>query len=154
DNLTTIGASITSTQVKVDGVAAGFATYGLSRPDVCTAWPGRAGCPNVGFGYQLDTTRLTAGSHTLTVSVTDGDSSPQTGSRSVVITVANATPPLVFIDTPSPGAALFGTATVSGWAIDNGVSVGTAISSVQIKVDGVVVGNATYGSSRPDVCAA
>jgi hypothetical protein len=32
--------------------------------------------------------------------------------------------------------------------------VGTAISSVQVKVDGSVVGTANYGSSRSDVCAA
>ena len=31
-------------------------------------------------------------------------------------------------------------------------AVGTAISSVQIKVDGTVVGTATYGLSRSDVC--
>jgi hypothetical protein len=29
--------------------------------------------------------------------------------------------------------------------------VGTAISRVQVKVDGTAVGTATYGSSRPDV---
>ena len=37
--------------------------------------------------------------------------------------------------------------------MDNASVVGTAISSVQVKVDGTVVGTATYGSSRHDVCA-
>ena len=37
--------------------------------------------------------------------------------------------------------------------MDNAAAVGTAISSVQVKVDGTVVGTATYGLSRPDVCA-
>jgi hypothetical protein len=43
--------------------------------------------------------------------------------------------------------------TVLGWAVDNGTVVGTAINSVQVKVDGTVIGTAAYGSSRADVCA-
>jgi hypothetical protein len=46
-----------------------------------------------------------------------------------------------------------GVVTVSGWALDNTSAIGTAISSVQVKLDGVVVGTATYGVSRPDVCS-
>jgi hypothetical protein len=115
--------------------------------------PGRPGCPNVGYSYSLNTSTLTAGTHTLMVTATDSDATPLTGSYSVTVTV-QATPPAVFIDAPTQGSTVSGIVNVSGWAVDNALAVGTAISSVQVQVDGTVVGTATYGSSRPDVCAA
>src|SRR5271165_1602084 len=65
--------------------------------------------------------------------------------------------PTVFIDTPTSGASISGTVTVSGWAIDNYAntnyaSTASAISYVVIQVDGYTVGTATSGLSRPDVC--
>lgn len=56
------------------------------------------------------------------------------------------------IDIDSPNAQnnrLSGTALVGGWAIDDL----TGISQLAVSVDGVLIGNAVYGSSRPDVCA-
>jgi hypothetical protein len=153
DNVSAVGTAISEVQVKVDGVMMGTATYGASRPDVCSAYPGRPGCPSVGFSYQLNTTALSPGSHTIMVSATDTDGTPDTGSASVIVTVTPV-PPTVHIDVPAGGSVLSGLVAISGWAIDNGVIVGTAISSVQVKVDGVLVGNATYGVSRPDVCTA
>jgi hypothetical protein len=153
DNVSTLGTSIVSVQVAVDGVAVGNATYGTARPDVCAAYPGRPGCPNVGFTYSLNTAALSPGSHVLTVSATDSDGNPDIGSSSITITVAGSLPS-VFVDTPTSGAMLSGTATVSGWAIDSIASVGTAIAGVQVKVDGAVVGTATYGTPRLDVCGA
>jgi len=130
----------------------GTATYGSSRPDVCAVYPGRPGCPNVGFSFSLNTSGLTAGAHTITVTATDTDGTPDTGSSSVTVNV-QAPLPTVYIDSPAQGAAVSGIVTVSGWALDNASVVGSAISSVQVKVDGTIVGTATYGSSRPDVCA-
>jgi len=136
----------------VDGNLVGNASIGISRPDVCAAYPGRPGCPNVGYAYSLNTSGLAGGLHILTVSATDSDSTPEITSLSVPFTIAGVQP-LVFIDTPTSGAVLSGTATISGWAIDAS-STGTAIGSVQVKVDGTLVGIATYGVARPDVCAA
>jgi photosystem II stability/assembly factor-like uncharacterized protein len=153
DNTNAVGTAINVVQVAVDGMQVGTATYGLSRPDVCNAYPGRSGCPNVGFSYNLNTVALTPGQHSITVSATDTDPSPHTGSSSVTVTLS-ATPPTVHIDAPVAGSVLSDTATVSGWALDNSAGVGTAIASVQVKVDGTTVGNATYGASRPDVCNA
>src|SRR5258706_293518 len=62
--------------------------------------------------------------------------------------------PTARIETPTQGSTITGTVTVAGWAVDNASAVGTAISSVQVKVDGVTVGTATYGSIRTDVCNA
>jgi len=152
DNASVVGTAINNAQVKVDGSVVGTATYGISRPDVCAVYPGRPGCPNVGFSYSLNTSTLSAGSHTITVTATDSDGTPDTGSSSVSVYV-QAPPPTVYIDAPASGSAVSGTVTVSGWAVDNASVVGTAISGVQVKVDGTIVGTATYGSSRPDVCA-
>jgi hypothetical protein len=150
DNTTTIG----SVQILVDGAVIGAATYGSGRADVCAAYPGRPGCPNVGFAYQLNTAALSPGTHTLGVVATDTSSPPVSGSYSISIKVSSAqTPPVVYIDSLAPGATVSGTVTVSGWAIDNTTTIGTAISSVQVQVDGVAVGNAVYGTARSDVCA-
>ena len=153
DSASAVGTAISSVQVKVDGTVAGAATYALSRPDVCAVYSGRPGCPNVGYSYSLNTSTLTAGTHTITVTATDSDGTPDAGSSSVTVNV-HAPLPTVYIDAPAQGAAVSGMVTVSGWALDSASVVGTAISSVQVKVDGSVVGTATYGSSRPDVCAA
>jgi hypothetical protein len=153
DNSSDIGTAISSVQVMVDGVTVGNATYGVNRPDVCNVYPGRLGCPNVGFTYLLNLASLSAGSHTITVSATDSDAIPDVGSANVSITVANG-PPNVYIDSPTPGSVVSGVVAVSGWSLDTTSAVGTAISGVQVKVDGTIVGTATYGISRPDVCGA
>ena len=118
-------------------MAAGTATYGINRPDVCAVYAGRPGCPNVGYSYALNTAALAAGTHTITVTATDSDGTPDIGSATVTVTVTvSATPPSVRIDYPAAGAVVSGTIGVGGWAIDNVTAVGTAISSVQVKVDG------------------
>ena len=152
DNAAAVGTAISSVQVMVDGTVVGTATYGISRPDVCAVYPGRPGCPNVGYSYSLNTSTLSVGSHTITVTATDSDGTPDTGFLSVSV---NVQPPLpaVYIDTPAQGATVSGIVAISGWAVDSAAAVGTAISSVQVMVDGTVVGTATYGSNRPDVCA-
>ena len=152
NNALAVGTAISSVQVQVDGTVVGTATYGSDRPDVCAVYPGRPGCPNVGYSYSLNTSTLTAGTHTITVTATNSDPTPLTGSYSVTLTV-QATPPTVWIDTPASGATISGIVSITGWAVNNALAVGTAISSVQVQVDGTVVGTATYGSNRPDVCA-
>jgi hypothetical protein len=152
DNAVAVGTAISSVQVKVDGTAAGTATYGLSRSDVCTVYSGRPGCPNVGYSYSLNTSTLSPGSHTIIVTATDSDATPDSASSSVTVNV-QAPPPAVWIDAPTSGATVSGIVAISGWAVDNAAAVGTAISSVQVKVDGTVAGTATYGFYRPDVCA-
>jgi hypothetical protein len=146
---TGIGLPISSVQVLVDGTVVGNATYGSLRPDVCAVYPGRPNCPNVGYTYTLNASTLSAGSHTIRAVAADSSATPLTGFAQVQVTVGAALPPSVFIDVPAQGSTIAGSTTVSGWAI----SSATPISSVQVLVDGTVVGNATYGSLRPDVCA-
>src|ERR1022692_1810355 len=93
DNTSVIGTAINpgSLVVSLDGAPVGTATYGMYRSDVCAAFPGRPGCPNVGFTFNLNTAALSPGAHTITVSATDGDDpTPDTGSASVTVTVGGA----------------------------------------------------------------
>jgi hypothetical protein len=54
--------------------------------------------------------------------------------------------PLGVVDTPVTNAQVSGIVSVAGWALDD-----SAVSRVDVYVDGVVAGTATYGGSRPDV---
>jgi N-acetylmuramoyl-L-alanine amidase len=149
DNVNETGVAITSVNVLVDGSVVGKASYGVSRPDVCAIWPGRPGCPNVGYVYSLNTATLSPGSHTISVSAVNALSI--TGTAHVTVTVGYSSP-TVQIDSPTSGSVVSGKITVSGWAIDSTTTIGTAISSVKILVDGNTVGTATYGVKRTDVC--
>lgn len=143
--------SISSVQILVDGVAKGNAQYGVSRPDVCAAYPGRAGCPNVGWTFSLDTTVLTNSAHVLEVDVTSSAGEHATISRA--FTVSNSyfgNPITISIDQPAGDASPYeGLAQFSGWALDQS----SAIASVAISIDGVPYGAAQYGISRPDICS-
>lgn len=86
DNTAAPGTAISLVQVRVDGVVVGNATYGTSRPDVCSVYPLRPGCPNVGFTFALNANSLVPGPHTITVTATDSDGTPDTGSASVNVT--------------------------------------------------------------------
>jgi len=56
--------------------------------------------------------------------------------------------PFGWTDAPAANSELTGVVDVAGWTFDDG-----AVESVQVLVDGTVVGTATYGSPRPDVPA-
>jgi uncharacterized protein (TIGR03437 family) len=139
---------IQTVTISVDGVLNGTATYGGLRPDVCEMFTARPDCPNVGWNYTLDTTRLTNGSHSLEATGTTA-----TGQRATVantFTVANAsTAGKVNIDTPGANNNPYsGIGLMKGWALN----ANARIVSVAVSVDGVPVGNAAYGSARPDIC--
>jgi len=53
------------------------------------------------------------------------------------------------VNEPDPNLNYVGSAQFWGWAVDDQA----AIASVDISIDGVDKGNATYGIYRPDVCA-
>ncbi len=83
DNTSAAGTPVSLVQVKVDGVVVGNATYGAVRADVCSVYPGRPNCPNVGYSFTLNANTLIPGSHTITVAATDSDGTPDLGSASV-----------------------------------------------------------------------
>ena len=149
NNTTAVGPAISGVQINVDGTVVGTATYGISRLDVCTAYPGRTGCPNVGFTYLLNSAVLSGGTHTITAVATDTASN--LSSFSVNVTTPAPVLPSVLIDSLAANAPSRAHNS-SGWAINNITTIGVAISNVQIKVDGVLVGSAAYGIPRLDVC--
>jgi hypothetical protein len=110
-----------------------------------------AGCPNVGWTYGLDTTQLIDGSHTLGITENNADGTFTTASMQFTVANYTAYNPLR-IDIDAPGNTsypIFGTDVFSGWALDGNA----AISSIKVAVDGVAMGNAVYGTNRPDVCS-
>jgi len=58
------------------------------------------------------------------------------------------------IDSPTEWQTVTGRMRVSGWAIDQGASSGTGIDRVQVYLDGVLKGDATYGVQRADIGSA
>ena len=143
-------AGIQTVAIAIDGVSFGYANYGGVRTDVCATHPNAIGCPNVGWNFLLDTTLLSDGTHTL--SVTGTTTAGQSSTFFQIFNVANHSSNGIqmSIDTPSPNQALTGTAHVGGWAVDPS---GAQIVSATVLVDGVVNGVAIYGGTRTDVCA-
>jgi uncharacterized protein (TIGR03437 family) len=147
---------VESLSVTVDGVPYGAATYSIARPDVCAIYTTAPNCiagNTVGWSFGLDTTQLADGAHSIGITENNLDGSVSTSSTP--FTVANystSNPTLIFVENPVNTTAynIFGTITVSGWAINNN----SAIASMKIAIDGVPAGQAAYGASRPDVCLA
>jgi uncharacterized protein (TIGR03437 family) len=142
-------AAINNMQVQVDGISYGTAAYGAPRSDVCGVYPGRPGCPNVGWAFSLDTSTLTSGAHTMSVTATSATGQRATKSRSFQVDNAFTGPGRLFIDRPSSGNTYQGLLQFDGWAVHSTA----AVTAVSITIDGVPYGSATYGGSRDDVCA-
>ncbi len=146
-------AQVTSVQVLVDGVPAGAATYGQTRPDVCSAFPGRPYCAaGVGWSYLLDSTTIPDGTHTLAIRVTAADGTYGTATSTFSVGNWSAPDPMrIVIDAPNAQSGnLFGAVVFGGWILDQNAP----IVAVKVLVDGAPFGSASYGVSRPDVCTA
>jgi N-acetylmuramoyl-L-alanine amidase len=130
--------------------------YGLERPDVERSYPGVLDAPNSGFRFVLDIGALidiagfARGRHTLTARAGD-----------IIGQVANISEiPVVFlcdddisnegsfgrVGQPINGSSHAGGMTVLGWALD-----WEGVREVEVSVDGVLVGTASYGGFRGGV---
>jgi hypothetical protein len=143
--------AISRVMVYVDGGYVGDASYGASREDVCNTYPNRPGCPNVGWNFSWNTSSAIDGSHTIRADYYDSD--PDThrlGSYTRNVTVNNLSPSgdIESIEQNSDGSA-----SASGWAIDNATQAETPVQSVTMSIDGNIQGAASYGVSRPEVCS-
>ena len=146
-------ASITAVKVSIDGKFIGNATYGMARPDVCNVYPGRAGCPNVGWSLLVDTTVLANGTHTVYVQgvASDGEQAGYSANFQVANFSSANNPLLMSIDSPSSSSAYSGMIVIGGWALQ----LNAKITGVSISIDGVQYsGIVFYGGARPDVCNA
>ena len=119
---------VTSVAILIDGTTVATLTnanggYGTSRPDACATHPTVFSCPNVGYSYNLDTTTLANGGHTLQVLVTDSAGLHRANPQGVNIFVNNN--PLqsqthVSIDTPTTyGQIYHGVVLFAGWATND-----------------------------------
>jgi hypothetical protein len=76
------------------------------------------------------------------------------GQRTVSINNASATLPFGTLDTPGQGETVSGVITSFGWALTpQPGSIPTDGSTIDVLIDGVVVGHPTYGLNRSDIAA-
>ena len=141
-------SAIANVDVAIDGISYGSANYGGNRPDVCAVYPGRVGCPNVGWAFYFDTSQLADGPHTLAITVFTADATPRETVATIEFTTSNSNAPAVDVDVPAGLATYTGTQNFSGWAIDSTSTMG----AVTIAIDGNSYGNAVYGTNRKDAC--
>ncbi|HYN88781.1 MAG TPA: S8 family serine peptidase, partial [Ardenticatenaceae bacterium] len=131
------GAAIDRVEIWIDGIYRGNATYGTPRP-------GLGG--DFGFFWDWNTTLEANGPHNVQVRVvaSNGRSAllPWAGGFASPINVQN---PVGYVETPSPSSTLNGIERIGGWTLVGG----SAISRVEIWIDGVLRGEAVYGTPRP-----
>jgi hypothetical protein len=84
--------AIASVTILVDNASVGNAFYGVDRPDVAAAVPGCGSPPNCGWSLGVDTTKLSNGTHTISVSVTDSAKNVGSIPQPMQVTVNNAAP--------------------------------------------------------------
>lgn len=146
------GVFIRRVDVLVDGVARVPATLNVARPDYC-AGKDTLGCPNVGFTFSVNPALqgIGAGAHTLQLRAVN--------SRGVILAYPE-TPVSINVTADAPGgihAALEGP--TDGLEVTGRVPVtgyvgleNARVAGVDIIVDGITYGSATYGMPRADVC--
>ena len=147
--------------------------YGINRPDVARSYSGYVNADNAGFSFSFflgsnaesglitiltaknsgepfEVGTTTPGKHTLAIRAGDEEETvTQFGAMSVDILCDVNTgdqPAFGYIDTPSDYQFINGLFEVFGWASDF-----QGVTSVEVDVDGQVVGTALYGLFRPDV---
>lgn len=78
-------SAIAAVSIAIDGVPFGNAIIGGARTDVCNANPNSPGCPNVGWNFAFDSTLLSNGTHTLSVTATTAAGQSSTHSSSFIV---------------------------------------------------------------------
>lgn len=128
-----------------------------ARPDVQAAYPTFPENDRAGFGLMVLTNALPSGGNgTFTFHVLVRDTFHQTWLGPRTVTIDNASSPLPFgaIDTPASGETVSGVIAVQGWALTPGSAmIPVDGSTIDVIVDGVVVGHPSYNHARPDVQA-
>lgn len=154
---------IESVDIVVDGLVAGRAQYGRTRPGVTQMFPGFPDSAAPGFAWQLDSTRYLNGLHRVWARVTS-ESGEVVDLNSVVLEFTNLTHNLVpfgNIDFPNPNAELLGNCdlddtdrrlnVVWGYALDVGVETGDqGVGYVELLIDGAVYANSFLSCFHDD----
>jgi hypothetical protein len=154
------GSPVARVEIWIDGLRVGNATLGGSRPDVASAYHDPR-YTNSGWSFTYNIGNLAPGSHTVTAVAFDSAGAnttltPYNGAGP--ITVTTDSPPFGYLDqavNASNGSTTLpqgSNLNASGWAAD--FEDGSPVARVEIRIDGLRVGNATLGGSRPDVASA
>jgi hypothetical protein len=126
-----------------------------ARPDVQAVFPAFPNAARAGWGLQVLTNMLPGGGNGLyrfSVYADDleGHVTPL-GARTILASNATATIPFGNIDTPASGQTVSGTIVNFGWALTPQPAFIPSGSTIDVLVDGVVVGHPTYGFARSDI---
>ena len=130
-----------------------------ARPDIEAAYPDYPFNYQAGWGYLLLTNSLPNGGNgvfTLYAVATDMDGNSITlGEKTITVDNANSVKPFGAIDTPKYGGIISGSDYVNwGWALTPQPSViPTDGSTIQVWVDGMMLGNPNYNVTRTDIAA-
>lgn len=137
--------------VLVDGVVAGRALYGRSRPRVTVQHPGYPDSALPGFAYELDTTRYLNGLHTVSIRVRSNTGELRTLNNRVFefVNITQNLAPFGKIEFPKAQAEMRGNcnvldaarrySVVSGYALDAGVQEDdTGVAYVELMIDRAV----------------
>lgn len=135
--------------------------YGIPRFDVQRYYPTYPDSPRAGFVFSLDVGDLVnnrgfrVGNHTMKVRVGDAEQTfadiPNTSGIPVFFrcaTASNDLPALGYIDFPTKSDFVRGNVSFFGWALDQNFG---GVQTVEIYVDGNLMGIAQYGLPRTDV---
>ncbi|MEH7414518.1 Ig-like domain-containing protein, partial [Neobacillus drentensis] len=136
------GSGVSKVEVLVDGKIIGQAQYGVARTDIANSYPAYQNA-NAGFQYTLNPVNFTAGQHTLTVRET-GKNGLQTELKSQFY--IQGLPAKGSLDSPVSGTVQKGNSLVRGWFLD-----GSGVKTIEVFVDGNLMGEADYGLVRTDV---
>jgi hypothetical protein len=144
--------SISRLDVLIDGVARARTSVNTVRSDFCAAQRVR-GCPTVGFSTPLNLARLgiAPGPHTIRIRATNARGSFQDYPEEPVtffVDASEPSPAIGAIEAPADGAELSGTVAMKGYAYSKELRV----RGVDVILDGVTYGAATYGQRRDDIC--
>lgn len=134
-------SGLNQVEIYVDNTKIGNANIGIARPDVAKAFPDYNQI-NSGFSYTLDSSKLTAGNHKITIKATGNDGT--SSSQNVTIYRPAA---ITDIDFPQNNIILKGNSTnITGWALNP-----SGVKQVNILVDNKQAATAVLGDFRPDV---
>jgi uncharacterized repeat protein (TIGR03803 family) len=113
-----------------------------------------------GFVLGVAAGTLAAGSYQLVVYARSTVTGTFNDAVAIAVTVLESSSnPMLYVDTPAPGATIGGMAAISGWALDLGASSGTGVTAIHVwalptsGAPGTFLGAATYSLPRPDVGA-
>jgi hypothetical protein len=130
-----------------------------ARPDIAASYPWHPNNTRAGWGYLLLTNMLpNQGNGTFTFHIFADDANGNAtllGSRTISCANAAATSPFGAIDTPTQGQTVSGVVNNFGWVLSPGARRADPLGggTVNVVIDGVLVGSPSGWTSRPDIAA-